>query len=293
MGSGGRTAKDSAGKLSASGKNNKASVPWLKTIANRQNKVDVKHQLMDIANQAQVSVDYAEKLVNEALNKWLSEGAYAMRRSLHALELTLDDPDQRFKAQVELYNETGHAYSGGAVDPYGRADLENKDFGTPKDGIPDGDRPVYGMLMPDDESDPGRFVSYIKNGPGSHYGHGEGTVVVFNRDAVRKNTTLTLGDSLDNEDYIWASSAAKPKFAGMAMDRDDMAYAISHNQSTSDAISSVGRYEYMELQFHGTKTHSVNNIACVYIAHNVAHSENGKRVIKKLKEHGIKFKVYK
>lgn len=167
-------------------------------------------------------------------------------------------------------------------------------------GIPtqvDGsDSPIYGMLFPKFDLSDENAVQFYKLGPGSWYGADSqyGTtesVVIFKKDNVINQTTITLGDSLEfggmysSTDIKAPTSASDPIYTGNnsgdMMTLEELKHADLYSFSPVDAHDTDG---YIEAQIYGRYNHSIDNID-----HVIFLKTPSVEVINKLNELGIKY----
>jgi len=177
--------------------------------------------------------------------------------------------DGRFKSQ----HETGK--SGGLLDVWHRASVEEDLFGYDQMKTEDEDRPIYGYLSADGD---GR----LKSADPTKAGWGDtvdmyGSVSVRLKESIKDNTTWTGNDSLSSAGYLLPSALSKPDHTGFAALKYDspLKYASLAEVPT-----------YPEAQYHGGV--NTSHIAEVVF-------ENGSdikpAVVKKLKALGIPYRA--
>lgn len=221
-----------------------------------------------LARRYKMSVDEVQQKLDRAFASLVDNNDFGMHISSSNLIKALQDGS--FKNQ----HESGS--SGGFFSPKTRARFENRLFNVPIEngsGMKDSDRPVYGLLVPRyNGSDSTR--NYYNNGPGSWYG--DGITVVFKRESVLNQATLTIGDSFDYSSDIQAILASDPKRTGsfsakkvnellMQVDPSDKNGATDSLIQLTSGINHKAVDQYIEVQLHGEKSHSVDNIQKVFL----------------------------
>lgn len=229
-----------------------------------------------------VTSQQAKEALERGIQRIVDECDMVMRIRGSNLEKVLREG--YFKNQFE----TGT--SGGALGTGMRRLLEHEKFGVPKDGISDGDRPIYGMLAPKFSWNNDRIVKYYESGAGSWYGD---VTVVLKKENLINNATMTLGDSLDYDMSIVGTEMNNIKYSG-SYDMGTRTGTIARidgktpTEQVADAvIDFTGTGDgYFEYQIHGKENHSVDNIECVIIPYDAWTYYEGLR--KELNRRGIR-----
>lgn len=149
------------------------------------------------------------------------------------------------------------------------------------------DRPIYGMLLPEDLNS-----KYVQKGPGAYYSDGNGVIYIFDKSKIMKNTTLTLGDSIDQASKICATNLSKPRFFGMFSEmfstiktREDL-LNFDFRDLYEKSVMEVGNSAYYEFQLHGEESHTLDNLKEIAFL-----KMPEAKIIKKLEEKNIKWRV--
>lgn len=225
--------------------------------------------------------EQAEEMLNASIQRLVNNSDLGSRIDAENLISVLNDG--RFMNQFE----TGTSH--GALALGARTNCELEVFGVPVD-TSGANRPVYGMLFPKvDNWDNGwedvdsSIREFYRNGPGDHYGN---CTVIFRRENIINNTTLTLGDSLDNQYATSGIRVSDPVFtcgrggiAGPLLSPD-----LTDNTEFVETMSwTTG---YCEIQLHGVQSHSINNIERVIVDR---HARGADELIRMLDERGIPY----
>ena len=225
---------------------------------NSSQKHVIDQQLQQIADRVGSSSAEVSAAIDTALENIVEKSEFGSRVSYDVLESILNS---HFKNQ----HETGS--SNGLYNPSARRNLENSMFNIPLslDAI---DAPIYGMLFPKLE-DASSITDYFSNGPGYWYGSGKNNsteaVIIFDKNKIINNTTLTIGDSLDyKNNIIQGTAATSPKFLGAYDDFLSSVSSLSEIEN-SDLLDFSPIYgcrpdQYIELQIHGRYVHSTDVI---------------------------------
>ena len=219
-----------------------------------------------LAKKYKMTTDGVQEKLDEAFVAMVDNSDFGMRISIDSLLKALEDGS--FKNQHEA------GQSRGFFNPKVRLNAEHTLFNVPKrngDGVTDADRPIYAMLLPK-YNNTAVVNQYYKSGPGSWYG--DGITVIFSREKVINQATLTIGDSFDYSGRIQAMLASSPKCTGsfnhnqvntLLMQTD-----ISNKSNVTESMiqmTSGGKKhdQYIEAQFHGKQSHSAANIEKVML----------------------------
>ena len=240
-------------------------------------------QVRDISKRLDLPEDEVRKILDEKIIELLDDSEYGVRVGESTLEKIFDE-DGMFKSQFE----TG--YSEGEFDPSFRKAVESRLFGIPTD-IDVQDRPVYGMAFP--KLDDPDLADYVSDGPGSQYGLEDGIVAIFDKEKVKDSLTYTLGDSLDSEKFISAGLVTNPSFTAGSTGGyglSSFARGIYEAEDLSKAKLTTlfnGDWEsYLEIQFHGRETHSIENLSHILFT-----SEPSDSLLQKIIEKGIPYTI--
>lgn len=186
-----------------------------------------------LADETGMSVKEAEAYWNSAVKDFAEvcrEGDLRIRINEDTFREILNDGD-RLKSQFETNTSNGY------LDIDYRADVENYVFGAPHAMNPE-NRPIYGYLYHPDAP-----YGMVRN---------YGDVAIQLHPKVKKRTTVTFGDSLDNnrDGNIFASPLLKAD--GLSMD-GDAAYALYDyfGGGKYPDRSWMGHAPYIEIQVHG------------------------------------------
>ena len=205
-----------------------------------------------LARDVGITDDEAQKKLDDAVKGMVESSDFGSRIKLSNLNKVLDS---RFKNLFEV--GTG----GGCTNMNIRAGGEEEVFGfTPKkfnDGsFPIEDRPFYGMCLPKTDGvavSSSVARSYIESGPGSFYG--DGTTIIYKKDRIINNTTITVGDSLNESGYLVATNANNPKYTGGRLNIAKDLY-----KGVKPELTDHFSYGYLEIQIHGVDNHEVDII---------------------------------
>lgn len=215
-----------------------------------------------------MSVDEVQQKLDRAFASMVSNSDFGMHVSSDSLIKALRSGS--FKSQ----HESGT--SGGYFNPKMRLRFENSMFNVPiknGPGMKDSDRPVYGLLVPKYDGS-SSVKDYYNNGPGSWYG--DGITVVFKRGKVLNQATMTIGDSFDYSSDIQAILASDPKCTGsfnakkvnellMQVDPENGSNVIDGMIQMTSGSKRGNADQYIEVQLHGEKSHSVDNVQKVFL----------------------------
>ncbi|WNM68298.1 capsid maturation protease and ADP-ribosyltransferase [Mycobacterium phage Tierra] len=145
----------------------------------------------------------------------------------------------RFKSQ----HETGTGAGGQNIEA--RADLEAAWFGEP--GVED-EPPIYGAYEVAGVDDGGAITGYGKQ-------------AVYLKPTVRERTTVTLGDSMDQQRYVFPGGSGGPDdglFAANAVRYLPGELTGDRDADATQVVAAIRRYlgdgDYLEAQIHGGVT---------------------------------------
>lgn len=239
-----------------------------------------------------MTTDEVRVELSKALTKIIDECDIGMRIRVSNLEKVLDDNDGGFKNLFEV----GH--SGGCSNFSTRGNGEKRVFGYSKavpTGTDIGDRPVYGMMIPNlKTARTNEAIDYINNGPGSWYG--DGVTVVINKNKVFNNTSFTLGDSLDYDSYVCGSTFDNPQYNGAFYDfYSSINRMLDKSKNGNEKlITTFDRSDqYFEIQIHGKDNHSADIIEKVYFEQNAFDRAKQAGIIDKLDSKKIPYEILK
>lgn len=198
---------------------------WVNSIENND---DIKYGIRTVCANESLTKEEYKKQVTSWLEKGLKDAPLKIRADIRAAEQILKDG--RFKSQFESGS------SGGMFNPQRRAEFEEKLFGIDQSEMKD--RPIYGYAFG------GR-----SRGSVNHYGD----VVFILKDSVRRRTTFTVRDSLDeNGAGRWACTTPSP--LNNPDYRSVTPQVVEQVIRDKTGLSGKGPSEvrgYTELQYHG------------------------------------------
>lgn len=235
--------------------------------------------LEELATRTGMSVEEVQEILGIKLKELIDTSEFGVRRTLKSLEAILKSG--KIKNQFEV-NHTSYGVNSTDM----RMAMEKDLFGIPRN-MKYEDRPIYGMLLPGDLTS-----KYVQKGPGAYYSDGDGVIYIFNKDKIMKNTTLTLGDSIDQASKICATNLSNPKYFGMFSEmlstiktKEDL-LSFDFRSLYEKKVMEVGNSAYYEFQLHGESSHTLDNLKeIVFLKMPEA------RIIKKLNEKNIKWRV--
>lgn len=214
-----------------------------------------------LAKKYKMSVAEAQARMDEAFAAMVENSDFGMRINVDSLLKALESGS--FKNQHQT------STSGGYFGPKMRLRKENVLFNVPKEnvnGMTDADRPIYAILLPKyDGTD--AVKQYYSNGPGSWYG--DGITVIFRRENVINQSTLTIGDSFDYTSRVQAMLASQPKCTGSFNYKQVNTLLMNTDSKSKKSVTenmiqltSGGKKQdqYIEAHLHGAQSHSTQNI---------------------------------
>ncbi len=235
-------------------------------------------ELTDLANRVGLSVDEVQRILDRKLQILVNESLFGIRRTSNSLLKILDDG--KFKNQLEVDRTTAGIYS-----PELRVDVENEMFDIPRN-LRYEDRPIYGMLLPQDLSS-----YYVKKGPGSFYSGSSGVIWIFDKSKIFDDCTLVLGDSICDKTVCTATSVRNPKFGGISSKilstiktREDL-----EKFNFSDIYTrklGEDHHGYYEFQLHKEESHLLNVVKEILFL-----KQPNDEIIQRLKERNIPWRV--
>ena len=255
------------------------------TYFGEQNLSKYQQQIEDFAARLGISYETAVVELNKSVKELIDSSEFGIRISSDNLELILDDG--RFKNNFETNTSMGE------MNQDAKTNVEQDIMNVPRNTLSQ-DRPVYGLALPQLPSDfksssdvyvhvPDGIRSYYFDGPGSWYGD---VICIFKKDAVIDNVSFTLGDSFNYRDTLVASSAANPQFCGCHQSLLYDVNSLDEMNKIRLSITVSNPDQYLELQYHGVKTHSIDNLEMV-----IFKSEPSKEILDKLEAKGIPYKI--
>ena len=249
-----------------------------------ENKDKYSYSIRKQAAKLKTTTGELKEVMTEKLKNFVETSEFGRRTSSDTVELCLDCG--YIKNQFETGISQGYIDMGD-YKSITRAESEKKVFNIPYD-TSYSDRPIYGMLLPSEESE---LAKYIKSGPGTGYGTGpDKCVIIFNKEAIKDYTTITAGDSLNYDNSLCATPASNPEFHGMFDEYQD----AFENVSSLEEVKSLkladmfNGDEYLEFQIHGTSAHAMNSQNIKEIIFSKEPSES---LVKKLNAKNIKYRV--
>ncbi len=261
----------------------------LRVLQNQtQNASKYSRQIDKLSGKWGCSQEETKAILDGKLSELISHSEVGIRIGENGLDKVLESGG--FKNQFETGTTKG-AYS-----ISGRMDIEQGLFGTSKAAM-DSDRPIYGMAFNPFDEDPDYYSG--KSALGTHYGRGEGIVVILDKDKIADSTTFTLGDSLAYDKSQVGGLMSDPHFSGSYegwgnMSREEFQGASltdlfkkSGGTSAIDLVPQNSTQHYLEFQIHGQENHGVDVIKEVIFSKKTPSAE----IIKKLTELGIKYKI--
>jgi len=232
-----------------------------------------------LAKRVGLSIEEVQEILSSKLKDLIETSEFGVRRTLKSLQSVLETG--KLKNQFEV-NHSSYGVSNTDM----RMDMERDLFGIPRN-IKYEDRPIYGMLLPQDLSS-----KYVHKGPGAYYSDGSGVIYIFDKSKIMNNTTLTLGDSIDQAGKICATNLSNPKYFGMFSEilstiktKEDL-LNFEFTNLYDKTVMEVGNSAYYEFQLHGESSHTLDNLKeIVFLKMPEA------KIIKKLEELNISYRV--
>ena len=207
-----------------------------------------------LAKKFGISVDQLRFELDKKIRDFVGEGYVGIRKGVKSLSDILDSG--YIKNQFET--KTSSATKGGPTEDIekkhrDRSRVEHNTFGLEYD-TPYADRPIYGMMFP---ANLAKLKTYIKTGPGWWYGSGEEKcVIILNKDAVRKTTSITMGDSFG---ATYASTLDNPTYSGgitMSINERFKSLEEFRNADLTKIFNDADR-NYLECQIYGQASHAM------------------------------------
>lgn len=246
-------------------------------------KTSIKYEkeLNDLAHRVGITPLEVQTILNAKLKNLIQNSEFGVRSTLTSLPQILESG--KIKNQFEV-----NYSSYGVYNPDMRMDMEKEMFGIPRN-IRYEDRPVYGMLLPQNLTS-----KYVQRGPGAYYSEGSGVIYIFDKSKIMNNTTLTLGDSLDQAEKVSATNLSNPKYFGMFSEmlstintKEDLE-GFDFTSLYEKSVLEVGNSAYYEFQLHGESSHTLDNLKeIIFLMTPEA------KIIKKLEELNISYRVIK
>lgn len=209
--------------------------------------------LNELASKVGMTIEEVEEILSSKLKSLIDTSEFGVRRTLKSLESILESG--KIKNQFEV-NHSSYGVNNTDM----RMDMEENLFGIPRN-MKYEDRPIYGMLLPNDLTS-----KYVQKGPGAYYSDGSGVIYIFDKSKIMNNTTLTLGDSLDQAGKICATNLSSPKYFGMFSEmlstiktKEDL-LNFDFTSLYEKNVLEVGNSAYYEFQLHGEDSHTLNNL---------------------------------
>ena len=207
-----------------------------------------------LAKKFGISVDQLRFELDKKIRDFVGEGYVGIRKGVKSLSDILDSG--YIKNQFET--KTSSATKDGPTEDIekkhrDRSRVEHNTFGLEYD-TPYADRPIYGMMFP---ANLAKLKTYIKTGPGWWYGSGEEKcVIILNKDAVRKTTSITMGDSFG---ATYASTLDNPTYSGgitMSINERFKSLEEFRNADLTKIFNDADR-NYLECQIYGRASHAM------------------------------------
>ena len=207
-----------------------------------------------LAKKFGISVDQLRFELDKKIRDFVGEGYVGIRKGVKSLSDILNSG--YIKNQFET--KTSSATKGGPTEDIekkhrDRSRVEHNTFGLEYD-TPYADRPIYGMMFP---ANLAKLKTYIKTGPGWWYGSGEEKcVIILNKDAVRKTTSITMGDSFG---ATYASTLDNPTYSGgitMSINERFKSLEEFRNADLTKIFNDADR-NYLECQIYGRASHAM------------------------------------
>ena len=216
---------------------------------------EINSQIQSIADRIGASFEETKAALDQAFANTIKESMFGQRMSFDSLSSVLD-------SYIKNQHETGS--SDGAKNSVHRKNVE-RELGNIPEAIDSEDSPIYGMLLPRFDRTDSRSTEFYKNGLGKEYGNGE-AVIVYKKDAIIRNTTVTIGDSLDYSSthhggVVKVTAASNPSFTGAYEKFMENAHSISDIRN-ANLYDIVGENidQYAEIQISGRYAHDISNI---------------------------------
>lgn len=181
-----------------------------------------------------------------------------------------------FKNQIETLKSDG-----GILDIRERIIKESDKLNVPNN-VSVADRPIYAMGFPSEG-----FDDYIANGPGYWFGANSGCVIVLDKEKIKEGTTVTLGDSL-KEENVYGTHLMNPFFNGAFDNFFETCSQFGGQEDFKLKNIFSKENEYLEYQIHGRSNHTTSIISEVVFS-----SEIDKKLEEKLTSMGIPFRYVK
>lgn len=236
-------------------------------------------ELQDLAKRLNLSMEEVQSILSKKMNDLINTSSFGVRRTMNSLYKILESG--KLKNQFEVNHS-----SYGINDTKMRMEMEKDMFDIPNN-LRNEDRPIYGMLLPEDKTH-----KYITKGPGSYYSEGNGVIYIFDKSKILDKATITLGDSITHGGNIATTSAQNPKFFGvlgnMLSDiktKEDLEKFDFRNLYEKSTLE-VGPAGYYEFQLHGESSHTLDNIEEILFL-----KTPDDKIIDKLKELNISWRV--
>lgn len=243
-----------------------------------------------------ISEKETKEVIQSKLNQLFDESNYARRDNAFALEKSLDEGyiKNSFEAKT----------SDGYYDLADRKIVEKRTMNIDM-SEKDGNRPVYGMLIPNHNTSK-EAKRFLTEGPGCWYGYPSAeiffsqgpdawlsteanpVVIIFDKEKIEPFTTFTMGDSYDHPYDLIASTLVDKQYKGdVFSSMKDISLEDFKNSTLSDVCGDIkgksqSTDQYIELQIHGKEAHSVDNIKEVIFIHKPSEG-----LIEKLSNHNI------
>ena len=207
-----------------------------------------------LAKKFGISVDQLRFELDKKIRDFVGEGYVGIRKGVKSLSDILDSG--YIKNQFET--KTSSATKDGPTEDIekkhrDRSRVEHNTFGLEYD-TPYADRPIYGMMF---TANLAKLKTYIKTGPGWWYGSGEEKcVIILNKDAVRKTTSITMGDSFG---ATYASTLDNPTYSGgitMSINERFKSLEEFRNADLTKIFNDADR-NYLECQIYGRASHAM------------------------------------
>ncbi|MBQ1812929.1 MAG: hypothetical protein II119_03155, partial [Bacilli bacterium] len=214
-------------------------------------------QLSYIARRWGMTSTEVQELFNQKIKEFIDDGIFGRRVKASTISRLLDSG--------VIYNQFQTGTSQGKNDPYTRIDIEQRVLGVDM-FMNAGNRPIYGMVLPEISKDTMEHI-FGDKAPGKWYSGTDGCILIFDKDAIIRSTTFTLGDSLNFDANVVASSAIDPKFFGFGESiLMEKVRSMSKEQFIKSKLTDIfydnkdNDYDdhYIELQIHGLDSHSLS-----------------------------------